>query len=65
MKGSARVIYIDREEVFDAGNVFYSEPMLSAKIEAGTGFVMFCREEAVSEAAEVFERNLSAMQRGR
>jgi hypothetical protein len=62
LKGRCRVIYKDREEVVNAGDVFYAEPKHRAIIEAGTEFVMFSHEEEVSKAAAVFERNLAAMQ---
>ncbi len=65
LKGRCRVIYKDHEEVFTAGDVFYAEPMHRTKIEAGTEFVMFSREEPVNNAAEAFKRNLAALQQER
>jgi hypothetical protein len=65
LKGRCRVIYKDREEVFNAGDVFYAEPMHRAIIEAGTEFVMFSHEEEASKTAAVFERNFAAIQQRR
>ena len=61
-KGRFRVIYKDREEVFNAGDVFYAEPGHTAIFEAGTEFVMFSPEEQVQKTGAVVETNLAALQ---
>ncbi|MGZ8880419.1 MAG: cupin domain-containing protein [Halobacteriota archaeon] len=60
--GRMRVKYKDREEVFNAGDVFYAEPGHTAIFEAGTEFVMFSPEEQIEKTSEIVGRNLAAMQ---
>ncbi len=60
-KGSFRFTYKDREEIFNAGDVFYAEPWHTAKAEAGTEFVMFSPEGEEQENAPVILRNLATM----
>ena len=66
LKGRFRVIYKDnREEVFNAGDVFYAEPMHSVIVEAGAECVTFSPEEEVMKTAAATERYLAAMQQKR
>jgi len=60
-KGSVRFTYEGREEVFHAGDVFYAEPRHTAKVEAGTEFVMFSPEDEEQESAPVKLRALASM----
>ncbi|MGZ4931047.1 MAG: cupin domain-containing protein [Halobacteriota archaeon] len=60
-KGTFRFQYKDREEVYNAGDVFYAEPWHTAKVDAGTEFVMFSPEEEDQESAAVKLRHLAAM----
>lgn len=61
-KGSMRVKYKDREEVFNAGDVFYAAPGHTAIAEAGTECVMFSPEEQIAKTTEIVARNLAAME---
>jgi hypothetical protein len=65
LKGRCRVTYKDREEIFNAGDVFYAEPMHRAKIEAGTELVVFSPEEEVMRTEATMERYLASMQQER
>ncbi|MGZ4905048.1 MAG: cupin domain-containing protein [Halobacteriota archaeon] len=60
-KGTFRFQYKDREEVYNTGDVFYAEPWHTAKVDAGTEFVMFSPEEEDQESAAVKLRHLAAM----
>jgi len=65
VKGRFRAIYKDREEVVNAGDVFYLPPGHTVIYEAGTEFVMFGPAEQVEKAAPIMARNYAAMQQGR
>ena len=65
VKGRFRAIYKDREEVVDAGDVFYLPPGHTVIYEAGTEFVMFGPAEQVEKAAPIIARNYAAAQVGR
>ncbi len=60
-RGAFRFQYKDREEVFTAGDVFYAEPWHTAKVDAGTEFVMFSPEAEDQESAAVKLRHLADM----
>ncbi len=60
-KGCLHVQYTDREEIFNAGDVFYVEPRHIAQIDAGTEFVMFSPEAEEHEGAPVKLRQLANM----
>lgn len=64
-KGRFRVKYKDREEVFNAGDVFYAEPGHTAVFEAGTEVLIFSPEEQEKEATAVALRNLAALKQKR
>lgn len=56
--------YADREEVFEAGDAFYTPPgHIPVKHEPGTEVVMFSPAEALHETEAVMQRNMQAMQR--
>ncbi len=60
-RGAFRFQYKDREEVFTAGDAFYAEPWHTAKVDAGTEFVMFSPEAEDQESAAVKLRHLADM----
>ncbi len=60
--GCVRVKYKDREEVVNAGDVFYMEPGHTAVFEAGTEVMILTPEEELRKAAAIMERNRAAMQ---
>lgn len=64
-KGSVRVRYKGREEIVNAGDVFYTEQPFTAVFEAGTEYVIFSRAEEGKEANAVIERNIAALQQER
>lgn len=64
LKGSFRIIYKDREEVVNAGDVVYLAPGHSVIFEAGTEYVMFGPEEEIKKFAPIVARN-AALQQGR
>ncbi len=59
LKGTFRFQYKDREEVYNAGDVFYAEPWHTATVDAGTEFVMFSPESEDQESAAVKLRHLA------
>ncbi len=65
LKGRFRAIYKDREEVVNAGDVFYLPPGHTVMYDAGTEFVMFGPAEQVERAASIIARNYAALQQGR
>jgi hypothetical protein len=62
LKGRFHVIYKDREEVVNAGDVFYLAPGRTMIFEAGTVYVVFGPEEEIKKLAPIVERNYAAMQ---
>ncbi len=58
-KGAFHLQYRDREEVFTAGDVFYAEPWHTAKVDAGTEFMMFSPESEDQESVAVKLRHLA------
>ena len=57
--------YADREEIFEAGDAFYTPPgHVPALQESGTEFVMFSPAEELRETEAVMMRNMQAMQPG-
>ena len=65
VKGRFRAVYKDREEIVNAGDVFYLPPGHTVSYEAGTEFVMFGPAEQVEKAAPIIARNYAAAQLGR
>jgi hypothetical protein len=66
VKGRFHVTYNNgREEVINAGDVFYLPPAHTACFEAGTELVMFGPEEQVKQIAPVVERNYETLQQQR
>ncbi len=65
LEGRVRVIYEDREEVVNAGDVFYLEPGQTLVFDAGTKYVVFGPDEDIKKLAPVVARNYAAMQKER
>ncbi len=65
VKGRFRAVYKDREEVVNAGDVFYLPPGHTVMYDAGTEFVMFGPADEVERAAPLIGRNYAAVQKGR
>ncbi len=65
LKGSMTFRYPDREEVFEAGDAFYTPP---GHVQVGTGpgteIVMFSPTEELKKTNAAMMRNMQAMQGG-
>ena len=65
VSGKVTFRYADREEVFEAGDAFYTPPgHVPAMQEAGTEFVMFSPAEELRKTEAVMMKNMEAMQTG-
>jgi hypothetical protein len=65
VKGSATFRYADREEVFEAGDAFYTPPgHVPVRHEPGTEIVMFSPSEELQKTEAAMARNMQAMQAG-
>ena len=65
LKGKMTARYADRDEVFDAGDAFYSPPgHVPVQHEPGTEFVWFSPSEELRTAEAVMIKNMQAMQDG-
>ena len=65
IKGKMTARYADRDEVFEAGDAFYSPPgHVPVANEPGTEFVWFSLSEELRTAEAVMMRNMQAMQGG-
>jgi hypothetical protein len=63
VNGKISFRYADREEVFEAGDAFYTPPgHVQVKNEPGTEFVMFSPAEELRETEAVMMKNMQAMQ---
>jgi hypothetical protein len=62
IRGRFRVRYADREEVIEAGDVYYLPPGHAPIVEAGTEIIEFSPREAHQQTMEVATRNFLAMQ---
>ena len=63
--GRMRFVFGDREEVYEAGDAFYSPPgHAPVKHDPGTEIVMFSPTHELHETEEVMQRNMQAMQAG-
>jgi hypothetical protein len=57
--------YADREEVFEAGDAFYTPPgHIPVKHEPGTEIVLFSPAEELRKTQAVMNKNMKAMQAG-
>jgi hypothetical protein len=65
LSGKIKFTYADGEEVFEAGDAFYTPPgHIPVVEEADTEFVMFSPAEELKRTEEAMERNMEAMQAG-
>jgi len=65
IKGKMTARYADRDEVFEAGDAFYSPPgHIPVQNEPGTEFVWFSPTEELRTAEAVMMKNMQAMQDG-
>ncbi len=64
IKGQVRYQFPDREEVYNAGDVFYAEPGHSAIMDPGCHYLEFSPSDEADKTAEVVARNIQAMQGG-
>jgi hypothetical protein len=65
IKGGATFRYADHEEVFEAGDAFYTPPgHIPVKHEPGTEVVIFSPAEELRKIEAVMMKNLQAMQAG-
>ena len=63
IKGKMTARYADRDEVFEAGDAFYTPPD-PVKHEPGTEFVSFSPSEELRTAEAVMMKNMQAMRGG-
>jgi hypothetical protein len=64
-KGRLTFAFGEREEVYEAGEAFYTPPgHCPTTNDAGTEFVMFSPSQELRETEAVMEKNLRAMQVG-
>jgi AraC-like ligand binding domain len=64
LKGRVRIRYKDREEVIEAGDVYYLEPGHVPFIEEDSELVEFSPKGEYQRTLEVVERNMAAVQEG-
>ena len=65
IKGKMTARYADRDEVFEAGDAFYTPPgHVPVTNEPGTEFVSFSPSEELRTAETVMMKNMQAMQQG-
>ena len=65
VKGKMTARYADRDEVFEAGDAFYTPPgHVPVKHEPGTEFVFFSPTEELRTAEAVMMKNMQAVQEG-
>src|SRR6266568_471424 len=65
VSGKVTFRYADRDEIFEAGDAFYTPPgHVPVKHEPGTEFVMFSPAEELRETQATMMRNMEAMQAG-
>lgn len=58
LNGQLRYRYQDREEVFEAGQIYYAPPGHTPVFEAGLEYVEFSPTDQLAKTMEVVERNL-------
>lgn len=65
LKGSVHVLYADREEVLNTGDLFYMSPGHSPIIEAGTEMLPFSPLGPVlEETTQAIQKNMAAILSG-
>ena len=60
LKGRVRVVYADREEVLEAGDLFYLPPGHTPLVEEDTEFVEFSRPEEHQPVLDHVQRVIAA-----
>jgi hypothetical protein len=62
IKGEYRVKYADgKEEVYKAGDAYYSAPCHTSILEAGAEIVEFSPKELLKKTMDVIERNMKTI----
>lgn len=64
LKGRMKVRYTDREEVIEAGDMYYISPGHLPLFEEDTEVIEFSPKGEYQKTMEVAERNMAAMQEG-
>jgi hypothetical protein len=64
VSGKMTFRYADGEEVFEAGDAFYTPPGHVPVVEAGTEIVQFSPSEDLKKTEEVMAKNMQAIQGG-
>jgi hypothetical protein len=65
VNGRVTFRYADRDEVFEAGDAFYTPPgHIPVKHDPGTEMLMFSPAEELRETAAAMTKNMQAMQAG-
>jgi hypothetical protein len=65
VNGEVTFRYADRDEVFEAGDAFYTPPgHIPVKYEPGTEVVQFSPSDELSKTEAVMMKNMAAMQAG-
>jgi hypothetical protein len=59
--GKLTMRFADHEEVYEAGDAFYTPPGHAPIVEAGTEFVQFSPSEELDRTSAVMKRNMQAM----
>ncbi len=62
IKGRLKIRYADRDESFEAGEVFYIAPGHIPLVEEATETIEFTRKEELDKTYEVVSRNARALQ---
>ena len=62
IKGQLRYHFADREEVFNAGDVYYAAPGHTPLLGDDTEYVEFSPADLLQQTMEVIERNMAAAQ---
>ena len=62
IKGQLRYRFADREEVFNAGDVYYAAPGHTPLLSDDTEYVEFSPADLLQQTMEVIERNMTAAQ---
>ena len=66
LSGQVTFRFADRDEVFEAGDAFYTPPgHVPVKHQPGSELVMFSPSEELAKTEEVMRRNMEAMQGAR
>jgi hypothetical protein len=64
LKGRIRIRYVDREEVFGAGDLYYLPPGHTPVVEEDYEALEFSPKDEMAKTMEVVNRNMVAMEEG-